>query len=111
MSEIKTIYSCESSETEFNELLKSFCMLPLCDEKFTLPTPKEIKVLRTYLGLSQAQLGRFLGRKVTKKGCSIVRKWETDSGSAENRKIDRSSWRLMLNAAGLCDIKEDLKLL
>ena len=110
MSENKTIYSNAQTNLTIDDVIQSNSALPLSDENFETPTPEQIKFLRLYLGLSQAKLGRFLGKTVSKKGCSAVRKWETRMGSPEHRAIDSNAWRRMLEAAGLCDIQEDLAL-
>lgn len=48
------------------------------------PTSREVKSLRLLLGFSQADLGIFAGKRVTKKGCSHVRLWETDDSKPEH---------------------------
>ncbi|WP_261887442.1 helix-turn-helix domain-containing protein [Vibrio aerogenes] len=100
----------EEDAENWQVLLNSPCLLPLSDPDFQLPEPEQVKLLRQYLGLSQAKLGRFLGKTVTPKGCSLVRKWETRKSSPEYREIDKNSWRRMLAAAQLCDVLDDLSL-
>ncbi|WP_218670746.1 hypothetical protein, partial [Salmonella enterica] len=74
------------------------------------PTPGEVKALRMLLGFSQAELGRFAGKKVTKKGCGHVRKWETVKPSKEHRVIDLGIWRMMLYSAGISTVSEDVNM-
>lgn len=92
-----------------DDLIESKCTLPLSDPDYIPPTPEQIKWLRAYLGLSQAKLGYFLGKTVTQKGCSIVRKWETESDKKEHREIDANAWRRMLYAADLASPSDDVK--
>lgn len=109
MNENKALYSNIESKLTLDDLINSQCTLPLSDPNYRSPTPEEIKWLRAYLGLSQAKLGYFLGKKVTAKGCSIVRKWETASDKQENREIDANAWRRMLYAADLACPSNDIQ--
>ncbi len=84
------------------------CSLPLSHPDFKRPLASEIKALRQILGFSQADLGRLAGKRVTSKGCSHVRKWETDENKSEHRSIDLGVWRMMLYCAGVCSIEDDL---
>ncbi|EIU7553804.1 hypothetical protein QJ364_004053 [Vibrio vulnificus] len=84
------------------------CSLPLAHPEFVEPTSREVKSLRLLLGFSQADLGVFAGKRVTKKGCSHVRKWETDESKAEHRDIELNVWRRMLYAAGVCTVCDDI---
>ncbi|MEZ9042912.1 MULTISPECIES: helix-turn-helix domain-containing protein [unclassified Vibrio] len=109
MSEDKTLYGKFEQSMTLVDLIESKCALPLSSPDYVSPTPEQIKWLRTYLGLSQAKLGYFLGKTVTPKGCSIVRKWETASDKKEHREIDANAWRRMLYAAGLANPSDDVK--
>lgn len=109
MSEDKTLYSGFEPQMTLDDLMNSQCTLPLSDPDYLSPTPEQIKWLRVYLGLSQAKLGYFLGKKVSPKGCSIVRKWETASDKKEHREIDANAWRRMLYAANLASPEDDIK--
>ncbi|WP_261887445.1 hypothetical protein [Vibrio aerogenes] len=84
------------------DLLESPCMLPLSSSMYQQPTPEQARLVRQYLGLSQIQLGHFLGQAVSFEGCLEVQLWESE------HRIDSGNWRLMLAAAGLCDLREDL---
>ncbi len=110
MSEEKVLYSNIEQKVTLEQLVNSQCFLPLSDPDYVPPTPEQIKWLRTYLGLSQAKLGYFLGKPVTPKGCSIVRKWETAIDKKEYREIDANAWRRMLYAADLASPVDDIKL-
>ncbi|EJE4644392.1 hypothetical protein BKG02_004745 [Vibrio parahaemolyticus] len=109
MSENKTLYSNFESKMTLDDLMNSQCSLPLSSPDYLPPTPEQIKWLRVYLGLSQAKLGYFLGKTVSPKGCSIVRKWETASDKKEHREIDANAWRRMLYAAELASPEDDIK--
>ncbi|GLT20437.1 hypothetical protein GCM10007938_42220 [Vibrio zhanjiangensis] len=108
MSEDKTLYGKFDHSMTLDDLIESKCVLPLSNPDYVPPTPEQIKLLRTYLGLSQAKLGYFLGKTVTPKGCSIVRKWETANDKKEHREIDANAWRRMLYAAGLASPSDDI---
>lgn len=110
MSEDKAIYGSFELSMTIDDLMKSQCTLPLSDPDYVSPTPEQVKWLRIYLGLSQAKLGYFLGKTVTPKGCSIVRKWETATDKKEYREIDANAWRRMLYAADLVSPSDDIKL-
>ncbi|WP_406717865.1 hypothetical protein [Vibrio parahaemolyticus] len=109
MSEDKNLYGKLEQSITLDDLMESKCTLPLSDPEYTSPTPEQVKWLRVYLGLSQAKLGYFLGKTVTPKGCSIVRKWETATAKKEHREIDANAWRRMLYAAGLASPSDDVK--
>ncbi len=68
-----------------DEFKKLDCCLPLHHESFRKPSSDEIKFLRSELKLSQRQVGRYLGKNVTYKGCSAVRKWESGIKSKNYR--------------------------
>lgn len=110
MSENKEIYSNFKSQVTLESLVMSRSFLSLSDPDYEAPTPEQVKFLRLYIGLSQAKLGRLLGKRVTCRGCSIVRKWETKRDSDEYRVIDANAWRRMLYAANLVSPLDDVKL-
>ncbi len=85
------------------------CTLTLSHPDFKRPTAEEVKALRNLLNLSQADLGRLAGKRVTSKGCSQVRKWETQEDNKEHRAIELGVWRVMLYAAGICNVDDDIK--
>lgn len=107
MSEDKAIYG--SIATDISDLVNAQCALPLSDPQYISPSPEQVKLLRNYLGLSQAKLGYFLRMPVDRKGCSMVRKWETPRDKKEHRKMDDNAWRRMLYAANLANPMDDLR--
>ncbi|HGF7521727.1 TPA: hypothetical protein AB5A43_003171 [Vibrio cholerae] len=109
MSEDYKIYLVGSAPTTKEAFKNRPCTLPLSHPDFVIPTPQEVKALRMILGFSQAELGRFAGKKVTSKGCSQVRKWETSQQSDEHRVIDLGIWRMMLYSAGISKVSDDIQ--
>lgn len=91
-----------------DEFKKLDCCLPLHNENFRKPSPNEVKILRSFLGLSQNQVGRYLGKNVTPKGCSAVRKWESGTNSSNYRAIELNAWRRLLYLIGVGNPNEDL---
>lgn len=91
-----------------DEFKKLDCCLPLHHENFRKPSPDEIKFLRSVLNLSQNQVGRYLGKNVTPKGCSAVRKWESNLNSSNYRAIEINAWRRLLYLIDVGNPKEDL---
>lgn len=111
MTENKISYLITDSKMTLEALALMPCALPLSDANYEPPPPDVVKFARQYLGLSQAQFGRFLGKPVTSKGCSIVRKWETSTEKNEYRVIDSNAWRRVLYALELADPKSDFLIL
>lgn len=108
MSERYTGYFSPATPVTKDAFKARACSLPLSHPDFKRPLASEVKALRQILGFSQADLGRLAGKRVTPKGCSHVRKWETDESKSEYRGIDLGVWRMMLYCAGICSIEDDL---
>lgn len=87
------------------------CSLPACHPDFKLPTPEEVAALRELLGFSRLELSKFANVALSQKGSGAVRKWESPSSSSENRPINYGVWRMMLYAAGVACIDDDLNAL
>jgi DNA-binding transcriptional regulator YiaG len=83
--------------------------LPSCDPSFIYPTPEEVRELRSVLGFSQVDLGLLANLSVNEDGCGTVRKWESSRDKKAHKEISYGVWRLMLYAAGLTSIEDDLK--
>ncbi|OCH70518.1 hypothetical protein A6E00_08220 [Vibrio diabolicus] len=108
MSERYPNYFSTVTPTTKDAFKNKACSLPLSHPNFKRPLASEVKELRKILGFSQADLGRLAGKRVTSKGCSHVRKWETDESKSEHRGIDLGVWRMMLYCADICSIEDDL---
>lgn len=92
-----------------DEFKKLACCLPLHHGDFRKPSPDEIRFLRNYLKLSQNQVGRYLGKSVTAKGCSAVRKWESSLESTNYRAMEINAWRRLLYLIDVGSPMEDFK--
>lgn len=98
------------------ESLDSFaqknCCLHFIDSNFQHPTPEEVKVLRKLLGLSQVGLAKLVGVNFSEqKGSTTVRRWETSVENKKNhRVIPYAVWRLMLMAANIISVENDLNI-
>ena len=108
MSEAKPVY--QDSEA-FN--IEGFRTLPCSQHKdspdYQPPTPEQVKTLRNYLNLSQVACARLTGASYQPdKGSSTVRKWETATDNRNHKPIPYAAWRLMLAAACIVDLQEDL---
>jgi hypothetical protein len=100
MSENIAIYDGQQVPKTIAAFKNRNCGLGIEHPDFELPTPQEIKALRTLMGFSQVGVAKITGCKWTEKGSSAVRKWETTEGN-EKRSITASSWQLILIKAGL----------
>ncbi len=85
------------------------CIRPSSDPLFIFPTPDEVRELRALLGLSQRELGLLANLAVSEDGCGTVRKWESSRDKKAHKEVSYGVWRLMLYAAGLASINDDLK--
>ncbi len=92
-----------------DEFKKLDCCLPLHHKNFRKPSPDEIRLLRSLLNLSQNEVGLYLGKNVTPKGCSAVRKWESKTDSSNYRAIELNAWRRLLYLVDIGDPKGDLR--
>ncbi|MBJ7539879.1 helix-turn-helix domain-containing protein [Marinomonas transparens] len=76
-------------------------------EGFVYPSPDEIKAIRLYLELSQIDVAKLVGATFKEgKGSQTIRKWETEEGKTEHRKIPYSVWRLLLIETGIVKVEE-----
>ncbi len=109
MSEESVPYS-NSAPITLDALKGRPCCYPKMHPAFISPVPEEVKALRNFLGLSQEACAKFTGVKfVSGKGSQVVRKWETHMDSSNHKPIPYSAWRLMLAAAKIVDLSEDLE--
>lgn len=92
----KHIHYATSNDTIVDDLRVCGCLNRFYED-FVQPTPEQIKALRIHLGLSQIALAEIVGATYKiGKGSTTVRKWETEEGKTEHRKIPYSAWRLLL---------------
>ena len=107
--------SSNSSQSTAPFDIEAFRLLPSvrmkADSGYLPPTPEQVKLIRNYLGLSQTACAKLTGANFTpEKGSTTVRKWETSTESNNHKPIPYSAWRLMLVAAKVVDLDEDLTL-
>lgn len=84
------------------------CTRPSSDPGFVYPTPEEVRELRALLGFSQVDLGLLANLSVDQDGCGTVRKWESSRDKNAHKEINYGVWRIMLYAAGLASVDDDL---
>lgn len=106
-----TTQYCDSVPLTVDAFKNRPCSLPACHPNFVQPTPEEVAALRVLLGFSREKLSLFGNVKLSSKGSGAVRKWETPLGSTENRPVNYGVWRMMLYAAGVASIDDDLRAL
>lgn len=109
MTEEAPVYSTSNSID-----IQAFASLPCAQAKdspeYQAPTPQEVKTIRNYLGLSQSACARFTGVPYNpEKGSPTVRKWETSTENRNHKPIPYTAWRLLLAAAKVIDLVEELK--
>jgi len=83
-------------QPNLERIKSSASLLEFADNRYTPPSPDEIKQVIDYVGLSSLQLGKELGIKDGR----TVRRWK--SGDA---KMPYAAWRLLLVKAGLVQIE------
>lgn len=104
MSEHKAIYDVTGLDCSIEEFKMRPCVRHRYSPEFVLPTPDEIKFVRTaLLGWPQTKLGAFLGYPIDLKGCPTVRRWERPVDANNHRAIEYNAWRRILLAAGVIE--------
>ena len=85
------------------------CVRVQTDPAYQPPTPEQVKLLRNHLTLGQVACAKLLGVSYNpEKGSTTIRRWEAAIESSNHRSIPYSAWRLMLAAAQLVDLDDDL---
>ena len=77
------------------------------DDRYVHPTPQEVDALIKMTGWKQVQVALLTGVNYTvEKGSPTLRRWKV--ATRETSTIPYSSWRLMLLAAGVVSIDDDI---
>lgn len=85
------------------------CSRPFADAGYRPPTPEEVRALIKLGAWSQTDAARLVGANVTPgKGSTTIRKWQTKKDAREARAIPYAAWRLLLLAAGVVTIDDDV---
>ncbi|WP_345855791.1 hypothetical protein [Shewanella algae] len=100
---------CDSVPLTVEAFKNRRCSLPACHPDYVQPTPDDVRALRVLLGFSREELSKFANVKLSNKGSGAVRKWETPIGSSEHHHINYGVWRMMLYAAGVASVDDDLR--
>ena len=112
MSSNKPIYSAGDTTPVTIEAFKnSPCSLHWTDDNYRPPSADEIKSLQKLAGWSSRDMGFLTGNTFTEKGCNAARRWKLPEGHADHKNVSWAMWRLLLQAAGVVTVDDDLKLL
>ncbi len=107
MSENRPIYSSSPGVPRTLEAFRNHPSAKPFAEGYEPPDGGTVAALIDVMGWSQNQVAMLVGANYNpKKGSPTVRRWKTDSD--EHRQISYAAWRLLLVAAGVVDIRQDL---
>ncbi len=83
--------------------------LPYSASGYDAPTPEDVGELIKLMGWSQNDVAKMTGVNYDpKKGSPTVRRWKAPVDKPDHRDIPYSAWRLLLIAAGIAQIDDDL---
>ena len=110
MSETHTQYNTGGEPPKTIQALRNRpCSLPAADPAYKKPTPEELAALIKIAGWSQNDVAKLTGVSYNpQKGSPTVRRWKAPEDKKDHRDIPYATWRLLLIAAGVCDINQDL---
>lgn len=107
MSEDRAQYTTGNSIPQTIQAFRNRACSKPSSAGYEPPTPEIVGALIKMAGWSQTKTARLAGVNYTiEKGSPTVRRWKTTKGKSET--IPYSAWRLLLLAAGVVEISEDL---
>ena len=107
MNEDQAHYRTKNATPQTIQAFKNHTCSRASSAGYEPPTPEIVGALIKMAGWSQTKTARLVGVNYTiEKGSPTVRRWKTTSGKSET--IPYSAWRLLLLAAGVVEISEDL---
>lgn len=107
MSTEKPIYNTSPGVPRTLEAFRNHPSARAFVDGYEPPDADTVSALIDIVGWSQNQVAMLTGVNYNpKKGSPTVRRWKTKSD--EHRQIPYAAWRLMLVAAGVVDIRQDL---